>query len=115
MRSIVGILLVVGISLISGCVSSQTASQSAAFDMERERRLAEVASVQVSLPQTTPYDADVEARQAYLDYYRDGYRNGLAGFMSTCCLMECPNRSARVAGWYAGQSAGWSVWSKKNL
>jgi hypothetical protein len=75
-----------------------------------------VASIAVPLPSTTPYDADVEARQAYLDHYRDGYREGLAGYMTTCCLSECPNRRARVDGWYAGQSAGWSVWwSKKNL
>ncbi len=115
MRRILCILLGVGGMLIAGCTSDRMAKESMAFDAERQRRLAEVASVEVPFPQTTPYDANGEARQAYLDYYQDGYRMGLTGYLGTCCLMECPNRSTRIDGFYAGQTAGWSVWAKKNL
>lgn len=114
MRSIIGVLFVAGGCLISGCVSNQTAPPSGAFDAERQRRLAEVASVEVPLPKITPYDADPVARQAYLEFYRAGYREGLTGYMSTCCLGDCPNRTARINGWYDGQLAGSSIRWKKN-
>ena len=105
MRQIVPVILA-GVALaLTGCASNRSAPDGFSFE-EYHRRLAATASVEVPLPETTPYDADVEARRAYLDYYRDGYRSGLTGIEITCCLEECPQRRARVAGWYAGQSAG---------
>jgi hypothetical protein len=64
------------------------------------------ASSPVPLPVRTPYDESSSARSAYLTFYADGYREPLAGTLSTCCLLDCPDRGARIAGWYDGQTAG---------
>jgi ribosome modulation factor len=82
---------------------------------DHERKLKAVAHVPVPLPETTPFDSDSDARRAYLDYYTAGYREGIAGYSSSCCLLDVPDRQARVAGWYDGNGAGWNRWADENL
>ena len=103
LKLIFPMLLVFGFAL-SGCVSKHSGGSRHGLD-EYEARLARVQNVSVPLPERTPYDSDPEARRDYLDFYRDGYRSALTGIHMTCCLGECPNREARVHGWYAGGRA----------
>jgi hypothetical protein len=117
------ILVAVAAVSFSGCsipterTNTEYVNQALTFEAEHKRRIGEVevASVEVPLPKTTPYDADAAAREVYLKWYPDGYRNGLAGYLSSCCLEDRPNRKAAIDGWYDGQSAGLDISSKKTF
>jgi hypothetical protein len=67
---------------------------------------AAVQSVQVPVPEKTPYDHHAEARRSYLGAYESGYRYGLAGLLMSISFASDPLSRAADAGWRDGHSAG---------
>jgi hypothetical protein len=55
-----------------------------------------------TLPQTTPFDQNPMARQAYLEAYRDGYRAAARGEDTSTDRIREPFRFAKELGWRAG-------------
>ena len=88
--------------LLSGCQSQNAAKGDLATHQLDAARNADV-----PLPSITPFDATPEARAAYLEAYRDGYRSGLVSFN---VLFHQPEKTdtIRMPGWQAGASAGFS-------
>jgi hypothetical protein len=106
MRYFITILSFAAAVTLTACRSTQ---QSSAYDPAEQLAAARIADV--PLPAATPFDAMPDARAAYLDSYRDGYRSGLVSFN---VLIGQPNASAsyyaaRTNGWHAGASAGFSA------
>lgn len=65
-------LLIAAASSI-GC--TQRPDPSYAFEMDRRRAAAD----SVKLPETTPFDDDLDMRGVYLNYYWFGYQDGVCG------------------------------------
>jgi hypothetical protein len=97
-----------------GCATHQKEADDLSFDAYK-RALAQVATAPVPLPDVTPYDSHAAGRQTYLESYQDGYRTGLTGYYITPLFQDGPHHRERVAGYYAGLSAGWQAWAKDNL
>jgi hypothetical protein len=70
-------------------------------------RVAAGRAAQVPLPTTTPFDATPEARAAYLESYRDGYRSALTGVeFGWPEDARAPYCDVRRNGWQDGHIAG---------
>jgi hypothetical protein len=56
----------------------------------------------IATPSSTPFDANIMEREAYLDGYRTGYRAAKAREQIVPDTLAGPFREARKAGFYAG-------------
>ena len=106
MRYFITILSFAAAVTLTACRSTKPTS---AYDPGAQLAAARVADV--PLPTATPFDATPDARAAYLESYRDGYRSGLVSFN---VLFGQPAESAsfyaaRTNGWRTGASAGFSA------
>ena len=116
MRLIAAIIMLLGIcQAFVGCASRHKSNDERSSEDQYRRALAAVATVRVPLLEHTPYDFDPEGRGTYLDSYQEGYRTGLSGYYVTPMFQVGNHHRERVAGYYAGLSAGWQVWSQSNL
>ena len=109
MRNFAVILTVMGISVLSGCAARTRNASTLPRAIDR--------TVAVPLPERTPYDEIPEARQAYLRSYANGYQNGVAGRLTTCCFFDAdvPFRDAVTQGLNDGESAGMKIWDRKMI
>ena len=84
---IISLIGLCGVLLISGCSSLQE-------------------SANVPLPETTPFDTNPMARDAYLQAYREGYLTAAEGQNTSREFLYGPYRFPRELGWKAGVLQG---------
>ena len=106
MRHFITILSFAAAVALAACRAAQQASA-----CDPAERLAAARIAEVPLPAATPFDETPDARAAYLESYRDGYRSGLVSFN---VLFGQPEPSvsyyaARTNGWHTGASAAFSA------
>ena len=106
MRYFITLLSIAAVVTLTACSSTK---QTGAHDPVEQLAAARIA--EVPLPVATPFDATPDARAAYLESYRDGYRSGLVSFN---VLFGYPAEgasyyAARTNGWHTGGAAGFSA------